>query len=405
MIMRSIRKKLKTHLCLCGLLMASLTFAPVAISATPSTLSVAPSTLSTSNSSQLSHAAFSGFADAVHHYRNKFGSDYNTYPLTDVKHIADNVLLYQRHNGGWIENQDPARILSPAEINEFMAKKADDFASFDNRNIFSQIEYLYAVYQELREVKYRDAALKGLDYLLSQQIESCGGWPHSVPSRQSYHRYITFADDVTVGALQLLRKVAMATAPFTDVRQEVRDRAVLAKRRGDACVLALQIKQGDALTAWAGQYEPNTLTPMTGRSFELASIVAWESVGVVRYLMEEAEPSPQMITAIESAIAWFKKSQLHGVALIDVPLEHPQKFEFHTATVDRQLVARANAPALWARFYDLTTNAVVLANRSGERVANLADIHLERRSGYAWYGDWPAELVTQEYPRWQAARK
>lgn len=28
-------------------------------------------------------------------------------------------------------------------------------------------------------------------------------------------------------------------------------------------------------------------------------------------------------------------------------------------------------------------------------------IHPERRTGYSWYGTWPADLLETEYPRWQ----
>ncbi len=39
------------------------------------------------------------------------GDDYPRYAPDQVARIADNILLYQRSDGGWIENQDPARIL------------------------------------------------------------------------------------------------------------------------------------------------------------------------------------------------------------------------------------------------------------------------------------------------------
>jgi hypothetical protein len=34
---------------------------------------------------------------------------------------------------------------------------------------------------------------------------------------------------------------------------------------------------------------------------------------------------------------------------------------------------------------------------------SLAEIDVERRTGYAWYGDWPHRLLTADYPAWQAA--
>jgi PelA/Pel-15E family pectate lyase len=109
------------------------------------------------------------------------------------------LLLYQRDNGGWIENRDPARILDATEKAALVAEKAQARGSFDNRNIYSQIEYLAAAFGRTGKAAYRDAAARGFDYALAQQIAGCGGWPHTVPGPASYHGYITIADEVTSG--------------------------------------------------------------------------------------------------------------------------------------------------------------------------------------------------------------
>ena len=41
------------------------------------------------------------------------------------------------------------------------------------------------------------------------------------------------------------------------------------------------------------------------RSYELPSISGAESVGVIRFLMELDEPSPEIIAAVQGAISWF----------------------------------------------------------------------------------------------------
>ena len=68
----------------------------------------------------------------------------------------------------------------------------------------------------------------------------------------------------------------------------------------------------------------------------------------------------------------------------------------------RRLVADASARGLWARFHDLADNTVVLADRDGRRLARYEDVSRERRTGYAWYGDWPRELLDRDHPAWQA---
>ena len=79
--------------------------------------------------------SLAGFDDAIHHWRNVHGDAYPRYLPEDVAKIADNILRYQRVDGGWIENQDPARILDDAEKTRFDAEARKSGGSFDNRNI------------------------------------------------------------------------------------------------------------------------------------------------------------------------------------------------------------------------------------------------------------------------------
>jgi PelA/Pel-15E family pectate lyase len=344
--------------------------------------------------------SLAAFSDGIKHWQDRHGKDYARYEPGQIREIADNLLLYQRDNGGWIENRDPARILDANEKTALIAEKKQATGSFDNRNIYSQIEYLAAAFGRTGTAAYRDAAARGLDYALAQQIANCGGWPHTVPATASYHGYITIADEVTSGQLRLLRKISTGASPFDYVDSATRARAKAALDRGDECVLKLQIVQDGRLTGWAGQYDPATLQPAQGRAFELPSIVSQETVEMVRYLMSIPEPDAAQVKAIESAVDWLRRSQIHGVRLEKVTLEKPVQYQYHVATFDYRLVNDANAPPLWARFYDLKDNSVVLANRDSVRVKDFSEVHPERRSGYAWFGTWPAALLNEDYPAW-----
>ena len=348
--------------------------------------------------------SLAAFNDGIKHWQDRHGTDYARYQPQQVTGIADNLLLYQRDNGAWIENRDPARILDAAEKAALVAEKAQAAGSFDNRNIYSQIEYLAAAFEQTRRVAYREAAARGLDYALAQQIAGCGGWPHTVPGTSSYHRYITIADEVTSGMLRLLRKVSAGADPFGYVDAATRARAKSALDRGDDCVLRLQVVQSGKPTGWAGQYDPETLQPAQGRAFELPSIVSQETVEMLRYLMSVQQPTAAQVNAIESAVAWLRRSQINGVRLEKVTLAKPVQYQYHVATFDYRLVDDTNAPPLWARFYDLEDNSVVLANRDSVRVKDFTEIHPERRSGYAWFGTWPATLLNEEYPAWHSRR-
>lgn len=361
-----------------------------------------PAALADAQNQPISLAAFS---DGIKHWQDRHGSAYARYQPQQVTEIADNLLLYQRDNGGWIENRDPARILDAREKAAIVAEKAQARGSFDNRNIYSQIEYLAAAYGQTGKAAYREASARGLDYALAQQIASCGGWPHTVPGTASYHHYITIADEVTSGLLRLLRKISVGADPFGYVDAATRTRARAALERGDECVLKLQIVQSGQLTGWAGQYDPATLQPAQGRAFELPSIVSQETVEMLRYLMSVQQPSAAQVGSIENAVGWLRRSQISGVRLEKVMLEKPVQYPYHVATFDYRLVDDANAAPLWARFYDLQDNSIVLANRDGMRVKNYSEIHPERRSGYAWFGTWPAALLGKEYPEWRARHR
>jgi PelA/Pel-15E family pectate lyase len=342
-----------------------------------------------------------GFEDAIHHWRNVHGDTYPRYDANQVAQIADNILRYQRVDGGWIENQDPARILDETEKARFDAEARKSGGSFDNRNIYTQLDYLATAYAITGDTRYRDGSLKGIAFTLAQQIPSCGGWPHTVPATQSYHPHITIADDVTAGVLGILRNVVSDTRRYAFVDAALRARVRTAIDQGDACLLRLQVRQGDTLAGWAGQYDAITLQPAQGRKFELPSITGQETVGVLRYLMSIPDPSPGIVAAVQAGVDWLRRVEITGwrIEAFDAPAE---QFQYHSSTKDRRLVADSAATGLWARFYDVRDNSAVLATRDSVRVARYEDIPRERRTGYEWYGSWPKRLLAKEYPQWKA---
>lgn len=343
--------------------------------------------------------ALRGFQDGIHHWQSGHGTDYPRYRPDQYRQIADNLVVLQRGGGGWAVNQDPQRILDDAARAQVLPDQATPGGSFDNRNIYTQVAYLAEAFARSGDARYRDAAVRGLDFILAEQIPTCGGWPHSVPPRTAYHGHITFADDVTSGVLTTLRRV-LREPVFGFITADQRARVDAAVTAGDACLLRLQVRQDGVPTIWAGQYDRTTLLPAQGRKFELPALVTDESVGVVRYLMAIPDPSPAVVTAINAAMAWFQAHAVTGWRLETFETT-PAQFQFHRTTVDRRLVADAGAPLLWGRFHDLHDSSVLLANREGERVARFEEIPRERRTGYHWYGTWPQALITTDYPRWQ----
>ncbi len=341
------------------------------------------------------------FKDNAKHYRDKSDrSDYARYDEREITAIADNLLLYQRENGGWPPNWDPQRMLSAEEVRQVEGERSQEDASFDNRSTYTHLEYLAAVYGQTRDARYADGCLRGLQYLFKAQYPS-GGFPHSFPRTDDYRPHITFMDDVMPGVLATLRRAAHGAAPFEWLAEDVRRRSAQALQHGDACVLALQVKVGGEPTVWAGQYDEHTLQPTMGRSFELPSLVSSESVSVVRYLMSIEAPPPEVVRAIEGAVRWFERSAIHGLRVEEFPAE-VVRYKNHTSKTDKRVVADANAPAIWARFYEIESNRPFMANRDGVKVFSLAEVQRERRTGYSWYGYYGAsDLLNDEYPRWR----
>lgn len=340
------------------------------------------------------------FRDGINHWKNGQDSDgYATYRPKQLSQIADNLLLYQRANGGWPPNFDPLRILSPREQSKLKAERSRTDTSFDNRATYPEVEYLAEAYAQTGDQRYRDAAVRGIDFILAAQLPS-GGWTHSYPSEDGYKAQITIVDDVMVGVLRTLCKIAGGDPAFDFLDDQHRLRVAKALKRGNQCLLDLQVEVDGQLTGWASQYDRETLEPTLGRTFELPALISSESVGVLRYLMSFDDPSPEVRRAIRAGIAWLKRSQIDGLRIERVEAE-PVRYKFHTARHDVIAVEDPDAPPLWARFYEIETNRPFMANRDGTKVYRLADVDRERRTGYSWYGKYARDLLSREYPAWE----
>lgn len=342
--------------------------------------------------------------DNIHHWRMKLDDDrYPRYEAAQVREIADNILLYQRANGGWPPNWDPTRIIPDGERATVAANRAAEDTSLDNRTSYTHLTYLAHAYGHTADTRYKDGALQGVEFLLAAESPR-GGWPHSFPSRRGYHPRTTIMDDVTVGVLNTVRDIAAGQPPFDFVTDELKLRCKAALARGEAFLLAAQVRDSQGRpTVWAGQYDEQTLQPCQGRTFEPPALVSAESVAVVRHLMSLERADVRVQDAVEAAVGWFRRSAIAGLRIERIPIDRV-KFPNHAATHDVVEVADSEAAPIWARFYDIATNQPLMANRDGSIVHRLADVEIERRTGYSWYGHNAASLLEKDYPAWKAKR-
>lgn len=90
------------------------------------------------------------FSDAAHHWYDisEKGNYINPRPghpkynATETVNIADNILLYQKDNGGWPKNYDMQAILSAEQKDSLLLAKKILNTTFDNRTTYSQIGVL-----------------------------------------------------------------------------------------------------------------------------------------------------------------------------------------------------------------------------------------------------------------------
>jgi PelA/Pel-15E family pectate lyase len=316
------------------------------------------------------------------------------YSSDEAVRIADNVLLYQHNTGGWSKNIDMAKALTEQEMAAVLKLKPETDSNIDNGSTFTQLAYLARVYQATKLDRYRTAFLKGVDYLLEAQ-QSNGGWPQYYPLRKGYYTHITFNDGAMIGVMKLLNDIAQEKPVYAFVDDDRRSRSEKAVARGIEVILKTQVAVDGKLTVWGAQHDEVTLAPAPARAFEPASLTGGESVGIVRFLMGIKQPDERVTKAIESAIAWFERSQLTGIKWEEKP--DASKLRGY----DRVVIKDPSAGPLWARFYELKTNRPIFIGRDSKIKYDVMEIEEERRTGYSWYVDEPAKLLRVEYPAWQ----
>ena len=330
-------------------------------------------------------------------WRNALQQRAEWYNGAEARQIADNVLLYQRDNGGWDKNIDMATPLAPAERAKILADKDAPHSTIDNGATVTQLHYLARVFNATQQPQYGDAFLKGLDYLLAAQYAN-GGWPQYYPLRKGYYTHITYNDNAMIGVMQLFRLIAKKDAAFAFVDETRRTKAEQAIAKGLDIILKTQVVVNGKQTVWCAQHDKTTLAPAPARAYEKISLSGSESVCIVRYLMSLENPTPEISAAINGAVAWFGQAKLTGIKVIEKP---DASF---ARGVDRVVVPTEKdekAAPLWARFYDINTNRPIFCGRDGIIKPTLAEIEHERRVGYSWYTNAPAVLLTQEFPAWQ----
>jgi PelA/Pel-15E family pectate lyase len=314
------------------------------------------------------------------------------YASAEALTLADNIVYYQNADKGWPKAVDMTERAQPK-----------DDSTIDNGATTTQIRLLARVFSASGCAVYGDAALDGIGYLLEAQYPN-GGWPQYYPDPTGYHAHITFNDNAMLHVLQLLRSVSLQEEPYSWAESTLAVEAGAAVESGIDCILKCQIVQDGKKTGWCAQHDEVTLEPAQARTYELPSLSGSEGAGLLSFLMTIDDPSAEVREAVEGAAAWFEQVTITGIR-IDETVDATQP-----TGEDRIVVEDPAAPPIWARFYELGTNIPIFSSRCEVpecdadpfymRRYSLAEIDNERRVGYAWYGDWPGDVLGTEYPAW-----
>lgn len=314
--------------------------------------------------------------------------DHSWFATEEAVNIGDNIISWQTDEGGWpLMNT----------TNEPWTGDESAIGPWGRNGTFiyattNEIRFLSRVYNATLDDKFRESAIAGIRYIFEAQTPT-GGWPKSYPVHgEAYYRHITFNDGATVNVLTLLEEL-FTGQDYKYLGDSLKDQIKESYELGIACILNCQIVTNSKLTAWCQQHDEVNYRPRPGRTFEPAAISGSESVGITEFLMQIDHPSPKIKKAIECAANWFNESKIEGYKLVTVP-----DTTFKLRNIDRKLVPDPGS-VIWARYYEIESGRPIFVGRDGIIRYNLAEIDQERRTGYAWFGQW-AKGLNEQYAEW-----
>lgn len=273
--------------------------------------------------------------------------------------LAD-IIKNQQADGGWKKDY--------AEMSGDWAK-----STIDNKATYTEIRRLASEYTKTKDSKYSAAAIKGINFLINMQYAN-GGWPQVYQS-SGYHTHITYNDDAMINVMILLDDVGNKKGDFVFIDSNLASKSKQSVDKGVSCILKTQVTSGGKLTVWGQQHDSNTLQPAPARIYEVPSLSSKESATIVKFLKTRPSTS-QIASSIKAAEDWFKAVQIVGIKVVK---ENNDVIVVNDSSVTKPI---------WARFYELNTNKPIFVGRDGIVKYKLSDIDQERRTGYAWYGNW-----------------
>ncbi len=307
----------------------------------------------------------------------------------DIDQYAYNMTTWQISNGGFYKAMASKYVnaYGGGQKSEWRAKDGGDLATIDNDATVQEMRLLAVRYKETTNSTYKAAFKtsfnKAVNFLLTMQ-RSTGGLPQVWPKRGNYSDHITLNDNAMVRAMVTMMDIANKTAPFDS---DIIDDATRAKMSGamDKAInylLKAQIVNNGVPTVWCAQHDTANYAPRPARAYELESKSGSESAGVVWFLMNWPNQTPEIQLSVKSAINWYKKTKVPGLY-----------FNKKAGTMETR-----EGSTQWYRFYEVNNDNYFFCDRDGAstKTQDFTKISEERRTGYQWAGEYGTALLSTE---------
>jgi PelA/Pel-15E family pectate lyase len=301
---------------------------------------------------------------------------------------AKNIMSWQMDHGGFSKGINYSSEWDGVkQRSEWLGPNGEELGMIDNDATIKELNFLAQVYNETGDEQIKASILKGFDFLLTLQVET-GGFPQVYPERGTpgsnvqYSNHVTFNDEAMINVLDLMEDAANRTYPFNGelVSDELAAQLNDSIEKGVDYILKSQIKVDGKLLGWSAQHDRETYEPRGARSYEHPSLSGSEAVGIVRFLMERPDQTPEIKRAIQGALEWFDEVKLEGIRYVS---GDPNGEYF---------VEDSNA-VTWYRFYEIGTNEPIFSGRDGVIKRTIQEIEKERRDGYSWAGNYAEQLL------------
>lgn len=318
--------------------------------------------------------------------------EYTDTEKANILKIADNEITWQLDCGGWDKDYSThySRAWNGKEDKITKGwKNAEGVAlgTIDNSATYSEMYDIALAYALSGDVKYKAGFEKGLEFIKKLQYPT-GGFAQVYPRRGNYSDYVTFNDDAMISVLMMLEKIEGKRYPYnTDIISDTNYTQVCEMLdKATDYILKAQLTVAGETAAWCAQHDPVTYKPLGARAYELPSVSGSESVGVIKYLLNQQD-NPKAIQAAEAAIKWFENHKVENTAFNKNAKEDLNG----DGKIDYFYYKEGNT--IWYRFYDLNNGQGFFSDYDGLKYWDISEISENRRTGYSWSGNWPSKII------------